>query len=107
MPELIDALPVHLRLDGSTGRFLADTLAWLESECSLDARQPPLNWLFQSEPETLVTRLYIFNAAQHASAGTSSGALERFRFFKRLLDAAVGVGAKTVIASRLALACNS
>jgi hypothetical protein len=40
MPELIDALPGHLRLDGSTGRSLADTLARLEEECALDARQP-------------------------------------------------------------------
>jgi AraC-like DNA-binding protein len=131
MPELVDALPGHLRLDGLTGRFLADTLARLKDECGLDARQPLLNWLLQSELATLVTRLHIFNAEQHPSAGTSSDAPERFRLFKRLLDAkvhqwhhvsryayamgcsektltricsaAVGVGAKTVIASRLAL----
>ncbi|WP_310343399.1 helix-turn-helix transcriptional regulator [Pelomonas aquatica] len=131
MPELIDALPGHLRLDRSTGRFLADTLARLEGECALDARQPLLNWLLQSELATLVTRLHIFNAVQQPSAGTSSDAPERFRLFKRLLDekvhqwhhvsryaqamgcsektltricsAAVGVGAKAFIASRLAL----
>ena len=40
MPELIDALPGHLRLDRSTGRFVADTLARMEQECALDARQP-------------------------------------------------------------------
>jgi AraC-like DNA-binding protein len=131
MPELVDALPGHLRLDRSTGRFLADTLARLEEECALEARQPLLNWLLQSELATLVTRLHIFHAAQQPSAGTSSDAPERFRLFKRLLDAkvhqwhhvsryaqamgcsektltricsaAAGVGAKAFIASRLAL----
>ncbi len=131
MPELIDALPGHLRLDRSTGRFLADTLARLEEECALDARQPLLNWLLQSELATLVMRLHIFHAEQLPSAGTSSDVPERFRHFKRLLDAKVhqwhhvsryahamgcsektltricsamvGVGAKTFIASRLAL----
>jgi AraC-like DNA-binding protein len=131
MPELIDALPGHLRLDRSTGRFLADTLARLAQECTLDARQPLLNWLLQSELATLVTRLHIFQAGQQPSAGASSNAPERFHHFKRLLDARVhqwhhvsryaqamgcsektltricsavaGVGAKAFIASRLAL----
>ena len=131
MPELVDALPGHLRLDRSTGRFLADTLARLEEECALDARQPLLNWLLHSELATLVTRLHIFHAEQQPSAGTSSDAPERFRLFKRLLDANVhqwhhvsryahamgcsektltricsavaGVGAKAFIATRLAL----
>jgi AraC-like DNA-binding protein len=131
MPELIDALPAHLRLDGSTRRFLADTLARLKEECALDARQPLLNWLLQSELATLVTRLHIFHAEQQRSAGTSADTPERFRLFKRLLDAKVhqwhhvsryaramgcsektltricsgvaGVGAKAFIATRLAL----
>jgi len=131
MPELVDALPAHLQLDGSMRRFLADTLARLEEECALDARQPLLNWLLQSELATLVTRLHIFHAQQQRSAGTSSDAPERFRLFKRLLDAKVhqwhhvsryahamgcsektltrvcsavaGVGAKAFIASRIAL----
>jgi len=131
MPELIDALPGHLQLDRSTSRFLADALARLEQECALDARQPLLNWLLQSELATLVMRLHILHAVQQPSAGTSSDAPERFRLFKRLLDAKVhqwhhvsryahamgcsektltricsamvGVGAKTFIASRLAL----
>ena len=131
MPELIDALPGHLPLDRSTGRFLADTLARLEEECVLDARQPLLNWLLQSELATLVMRLHIFYAGQQPPAGTSSNAPERFHHFKRLLDANVhrwhhvsryahamecsektltrigtavaGVGAKAFIASRLAL----
>jgi AraC-like DNA-binding protein len=131
MPELIDALPGHLHLDRATGRFLADTLARLGQECAIDARQPLLNWLLQSELATLVTRLHIFHAGQQPSAGTSSDAPERFRLFKRLVDAKVhqwhhvsryahamgcsektltrlcsavaGVGAKAFIASRLAL----
>ena len=131
MPELVDALPAHLRLDGATRRFVADTLARMEQECALDARQPLLNWLLQSELATLVTRLHIFHAEQQRSAGTSSDVPERFRIFKRLLDAKVhqwhhvsryahamgcsektltricsavaGVGAKAFIASRLAL----
>src|SRR4051812_30435031 len=131
MPELIDALPAHLRLDGSARRFLADTLARLEEECTLDARQPLLNWLLQSELATLVTRLHIFHAEQQRSAGTSADTPDRFRLFKRLLDANVhqwhhvsryaqamgcsektltricsavaGVGAKAFIATRLAL----
>ena len=131
MPELVDALPAHLRLDGLTRRFLADTLARLKHECSLDARQPLLNWLLQSELATLVTRLHIFHAEQQRAAGTSSDVPERFRLFKRLLDAkvhqwhhvsryahamgcsektltricgaAAGVGAKAFVASRLAL----
>ena len=131
MPELIDALPGHLQLDRSTSRFLADALARLEQECALDARQPLLNWLLHSELATLVMRLHIFHAVQQPSAGPSSDAPERFRLFKRLLDAEVhqwhhvsryahamgcsektltricsamvGVGAKTLISSRLAL----
>jgi len=131
MPELVDALPAHLRLDRSTDQFLADTLARLDEECALDARQPLLNWLLQSELATLVTRLHILHAEQQRSAGTSSDVPERFRLFKRLLDAkvhqwhhvsryahamgcsektltricsaAAGVGAKAFIASRLAL----
>jgi AraC-like DNA-binding protein len=131
MPELVDALPGHLHLDRSTGRFLADKLARLQEECALDARQPLLNWLLQSELAALVTRLHIFHAQQRPSAGASSDAPERFRLFKRLLDAKVhqwhhvsryahamgcsektltricnavtGVGAKAFIASRLAL----
>lgn len=131
MPELIDALPGHLRLDRSTGRFLADTLARLEEECALEARQPLLNWLLQSELATLVMRLHIFHTEQQPPAGASADAPERFRLFKRLLDAKVhqwhhvsryahamgcsektltricsavaGVGAKAFIASRLAL----
>jgi len=131
MPELIDALPGHLQLDRSTSRFLADALARLEQECALDARQPLLNWLLHSELATLVMRLHIFHAVQQLSAGPSSDVPERFRLFKRLLDAEVhqwhhvsryahamgcsektltricsamvGVGAKTLISSRLAL----
>jgi AraC-like DNA-binding protein len=131
MPELVDALPAHLRLDRSTRRFLADTLARLEEACALGARQPLLNWLLQSELATVATRLHIFHAGQQRSDGTSSNTTERFRLFKRLLDAKVhqwhhvsryahamgcsektltricsagaGVGAKSFIASRLAL----
>jgi len=131
MPELVDALPAHLRLDRGARLFVADTLARMEQECALDARQPLLNWLLQSELATLVTRLHIFHAEQRRSAGTSSDVPERFRLFKRLLDANVhqwhhvsryahamgcsektltricsavaGVGAKAFIASRLAL----
>jgi AraC-like DNA-binding protein len=131
MTELVDSLPAHLRLDGSMRRFLADTLARLEDECALDARQPLLNWLLQSELATLVTRLHIFHAEQQRSAGTSADTPERFRLFKRLLDtnvhqwhhvsryaramgcsektltrvcsAVAGVGAKAFIATRLAL----
>jgi len=131
MPELVDALPAHLHLDGSTRRFVADTLARMEQECALDARQPLLHWLLQSELATLVTRLHIFHAEQQRSAGTSSDVPERFRLFKRLLDAnvhqwhhvsryahamgcsektltricsaAAGVGAKAFIASRISL----
>lgn len=79
MPELIDALPGHLRLDRSTGRFLADTLARLEEECVLEARQPLLNWLLQSELATLVMRLHIFHTEQQPPAGASADAPERFR----------------------------
>ena len=61
MPELIDSLPGHLHLDRSTCRFLANTLARLQEECALDARQPLLNWLLQSELATLMTRLHIFH----------------------------------------------
>jgi AraC-like DNA-binding protein len=131
MAELVDALPAHLRLDRGTRRFVADALARMEQECALDARRPMLNWLLQSELATLVTRLHIFHAEQRRSAGTSSDVPERFRLFKRLLDAKVhqwhhvsryahamgcseksltricsavaGVGAKAFIASRLAL----
>jgi AraC-like DNA-binding protein len=131
MPELVEALPAHLHLDRSTRRFVADTLARMEQECTLDARQPLLNWLLQSELATFVTRLHICHAEQRRSAGASSDVPERFRLFKRLLDAkvhqwhhvsryahamgcsektltricsaVVGVGAKAFIASRLAL----
>ena len=131
MPELVDALPGHLSLDRPTGQFLAATLARLEEEGALDARQPLMNWLLQSELATLVTRLHIFHADQSRSAGSASDAPERFRHFKRLLDdnvhqwhhvsryahamgcsektltrscsAVTGVGAKACIASRLAL----
>src|SRR4051812_48725816 len=89
MPELVDALPAHLRLDRLMGRFLADTLARLQEERALDARQPLLNWLLQSELAALVTRLHIFHGEQQPTAGTSSDAPERFRVFKRLLDANV------------------
>ena len=51
MPELIDALPGHLPLDRSTGRFLADTHARLEEECALDAQQPLDHALPQRAPE--------------------------------------------------------
>lgn len=131
MPELVDGLPAHLRLDRSTRRFVVDALVRMEQECALDARQPLLNWLLQSELATLVARLHIFHAEQQRSVGTSSDVPERFRLFKRLLDAKVhqwhhvsryahamgcsektltricgavaGVGAKAFIASRLAL----
>jgi AraC-like DNA-binding protein len=131
MPELVDALPGHLSLDRSTDRFLAAALARLGDECALDARQPLLNWLLQSELATVVTRLHIFHAEQQRSGGTASDAPASFRVFKRLLDenvhqwhhvsryahamgcsgktltrvcsAVTGVGAKACIASRLAL----
>jgi len=75
MPELVDALPAHLRLDGSTRRFVADTLARMEQECALDARRPLLNWLLQSELATLVTRLHIFHAEQRRSHATPQQAV--------------------------------
>lgn len=131
VPELVEMLPPHLHLDRSTRPFVADTLTRMEQECALDAQQPLLNWLLQSELTTLVTRLHICHAEQRRSAGTSADVPERFRVFKRLLDAkvhqwhhvsryahamgcsektltricsaAAGVGAKTFIASRLAL----
>src|SRR3954447_17652069 len=62
MPELVDALPAHLHLDAPTRRFVADALARLQQECALDAHQPLLNWLLQSELATLVTRLHILHA---------------------------------------------
>jgi AraC-like DNA-binding protein/mannose-6-phosphate isomerase-like protein (cupin superfamily) len=131
MPELVDALPTHMRLGAKVRRLVIETLSRMSQDCSLVAPRPILNVLLQGDLAALVARLHILYAQQQPRDGTTSEASERFRRFKQLVDAnvhqwhhvsryarsmgcsektltrtcsaAAGIGAKKFIALRLAL----
>jgi AraC-like DNA-binding protein/quercetin dioxygenase-like cupin family protein len=131
IPELVDALPTHMRLEARVRRRVVDTLSRMKQDCSLVAPRPILKVLLQGDLAALVARLHILYAQQVRRDGIPSEGSERFRRFKQLVDAnvhqwhhvsryaqsmgcsertltrtcsaAVGIGAKRFIALRLAL----
>jgi AraC-like DNA-binding protein len=131
MPELVEALPTHLRLEAPVRRLVVDTLFRMKQDCRLAAPRPILNVLLQGNLAGLVARLHILYTQQRHPDQTPSEASERFRRFKQLVDAnvhqwhhvsryaqsmgcsertltrtcsvAAGIGAKRFIALRLAL----
>jgi AraC-like DNA-binding protein len=130
MPDLVDALPTHMRLEAQVRRLVVDTLSRMKQDCNLAATRPILNVLLQSNLAALVARLHILYG-QQPTGETPSEVLERFRRFKQLVDAnvhqwhhvsryaqsmgcsertltrtcsaAAGIGAKRFITVRLAL----
>jgi AraC-like DNA-binding protein/quercetin dioxygenase-like cupin family protein len=130
MPELVDALPTHMRLEAHVRRLVVEALSRMKQDCDLVAPRPILNMLLQGDLAALVARLHILYAQQPPGESPSE-ASERFRRFKQLVDAnvhqwhhvsryaqsmgcsertltrtcsaAAGIGAKRFIALRLAL----
>jgi AraC-like DNA-binding protein len=129
--KLVDAIPTHLNLEPTMRRRILAAFGRMRQDCASDVPRPLLNVLLHGELAALVTRLHILQSQRQSLSETPSDASERFREFKRLVDAnhnlwhhvsryahamgcsektltrmctaAAGTGAKGFIAARLAL----